>query len=171
MAQRVSVVFALLFGLLLLVWIVTAVTVVTRPANRFEDWLEAVSGGAGDRGWSYLGSDAHVAGFAGSREDYLADARAADWSKFRWGEPATVWTDDGFAHVVASLLSEPSTVPRFILDRRLVHGICEDGRPVAIGVYEDRSLFRPGGMAAGGLAGSGVECNALFTGDVLLGDR
>ena len=82
MAQRVGAVFALLFGALLLFWIVTAVTIVTRPANRLEDWLEAISGGA-----------------------------------------------------------------------------------------EDRSLFRPGGMGSGGLAGSGVECNALFTGDVLPGNR
>jgi hypothetical protein len=168
MAQRVSAVVVSFIVALLLIWIVT---LVTRPANRFEDWLDAVSGGAQDYGWSYLGSDAHVAGFVGSREDYLADARSADWSEFRWGEPETAWTDDGFAHVVAPLLSEPSTVPRFILDRRLVHGICEDGRPFAIGVYEDRSLFRPGGMGGGGLAGSGVECNALFTGDVLPGNR
>jgi hypothetical protein len=169
MAGRVSLAVVSMVLALLLIW---AWTIVTRPANRLEDWLEAVSGGAEDRGWSYLGSGAHVGGgFVGSREAYLADARSADWSEFRWGEPETVWTDDGFAHVVAPLRSEPSTVPRFILDRRLVHGICENGRPVAIGVYEDRSLFRPGGMGSGGLAGSGVECNALFTGDVLSGNR
>ncbi len=169
MARRVSAVVVSFIVAVLLIWIVT---LVTRPANRFEDWLDAASGGADDRGWSYLGSDAHVTGNVGSRDAYLADARSSDWSEFRWGEPETVWTDDGFAHVVAPLLSEPSTVPRFILDRRLVHGVCgEDGRPVGIGVFEDRSLFRAGGMGGGGLSGSQAKCNALFTGDVLPGDR
>ena len=169
MAQRVAVVVVSFIFAMLLIWMVT---LVTRPANRFEDWLQAVSGGAEDYGWSYLGSDAHVTGYVGSRDSYLADARSADWSEFRWGEPETVWTDDGFAHVVAPLLSEPSTVPRFILDRRLVHGVCDERwRPVGIGVFEDRSFFRAGGMGGGGLTGSQAECNARFTGDVLPGDR
>ncbi|MEO6295145.1 MAG: hypothetical protein ABIP01_04325 [Candidatus Limnocylindria bacterium] len=167
-AHRVSLAIVSIGLMLLLVWIVT---IVTRPANRFDDWLRAAAGGEEDRGWQYLGVDTHDTSYHGDRHAYLEEARAADWSQFEWDEPEVRWTDDGFAHVEAGLLSTGSSVPRFVIDRQLIHGICDHSRPVGIGVFEDRRLFHAGGLGGGGVTGSGAECNALFTGEVLPEDR
>jgi len=134
-----------------------------RSGDRFDRWLNAVAGAEADRGWSYLSPDSREEAYAGDGEAYIQDAIAADWSGFEWTEPLEVWSDDGFARLEAGLLSPPSSVPPFLFERRLIHGICIDGLPVAIGVYDDRRLLQAGGLGGGGLTGSGAACNRRFT--------
>jgi hypothetical protein len=53
-------------------------------------------------------------------------------------------------------------VPRFLLERGIVHGICDGEAPVAIAVYEDRRLFAGGRLDLSGEPGSQARCNDAF---------
>lgn len=149
-----------LVTLLLATWLIAGEV---RSGNRLERWLVAAAGAEEDRGWSYLDPEGRERGYGDKREAYIQDARAADWSAFEWTEPRELWAEDGFAHLQAGLLSPPSSVPGYLFERRLIHGVCVDGLPVAIGVYDDRRWFQAGGLGGGGLTGSGAACNRLFT--------
>lgn len=94
---------------------------------------------------------------------YLAEVTTAEWASLDLGPALDVWSDDSFVRVEAELRSDPTTVPAFLLDRRIVHGVCEGGQPIAIGVYEDRRPFQGGAFGGGGLTGGQRRCNAAFT--------
>ena len=90
---------------------------------------------------------------------------AADWAALDLGVAIDGSSHDGVVRVEAELQSDPSTVPSFLLERRIVHGVCDGGRPSGIGAYEDRRPFQGGGFNGGVLTGGQRRCNAAFTGD------
>ena len=77
-----------------------------------------------------------------------------------------LWTDDGFAHVQVRVTSGPATVPGFLLEHALLHGICQgDGfEPAGIGAFVDARIFTEGGLGGGGTTGSQRRCNNQFIG-------
>ena len=141
---------------------VAAALVASRPnPSGFRARIAEFRDGDDDWGWEHHGAEAHDA-YNSDRGAYVADMRAADWTVLVLGPPVDVWSDDGFVSVVSELQSSPATVPRFLLDRRIVHGVCHDGRPIGIGAYDDRRLFEDGVFNGGGLTGGQRRCNAAF---------
>ncbi len=150
--------------LMVIIGAVAASGEVGQPGG-FRSWLTDVRSGDGDRGWSHLGDGIRNA-YDGDLDAYRADVTAVDWSLLRLGPPVDVWRDDGFVRVEAPLLSPPHTVPRFLIERRIVHGVCDQGgRPIGIGVYEDRRPFAWNRFEAGGVTGGQARCNAAFATD------
>lgn len=132
------------------------------PGGAFTAWVNEVQDDDGDRGWNRLEASIQDA-YGGDRDAYLADVERVDWDQFRVDYPAERWSDDGFARVEAALVSAPSSVPAFLFDRRIIHGICdENGQPTVIGAYEDRRPFIGGRFSGGGVTGSQARCNAAF---------
>lgn len=127
----------------------------------FRGWIDQVRDPTGSRGWEQLG-DSIRAIYRDDLDAYLADVDAVDWSSLRLGPATDVWGDDGFAHVVAPLESAPSTVPRFLLERGIVHGVCDENGPVGIAVYEDRRPFAGGRFDLSGETGGQARCNDAF---------
>lgn len=125
-------------------------------------WLAEVRDGDADWGWELLGPAAQAA-YRNDPAAYAADAARADWAGLDLGPAEDTWSDDGFVHVRAELRSDPAWVPAFLFERRIVHGVCDGRRPVAIGAYEDRRPFQGGAFGGGGLTGGQVDCNAAFT--------
>lgn len=64
----------------------------------------------------------------GQDDTYHADMAGADWSALDLGEAVDDWSDDGFVSVEAELRSGPETVPSFLFERRIIHGVCDQGR-------------------------------------------
>ena len=141
-----------------------ALTSAPGPEDRFEAYLRAVAGGEADRGWHYLGRDTQQLGYENDQSLYLRDAAAADWTAFRWAGADVVLTDDGVAEVQVKLRSPASSVPAFLIARRLVYGVCaaDGGAPVAVGVFADDRFLGPGELGGGALSGSQMICNARF---------
>lgn len=132
-------------------------------AGGFAGWLVAVRSDDEDRGWDRLNPSIQDA--YGTRHAYLADVAAADWEALVLEGPVDVWEDDGFVRVEATLLSQPATVPLFLFERRIVHARCDEaGRPVGIGVYEDRRPFAGSRFDGGGVTGSQQRCQDAFRG-------
>ena len=100
--------------------------------------------------------------YDGDLDAYLVDMAAADWAALDLGSPADAWSDDGFVSVEAELRSDSTTVPAFLLDRRIVHGVCDGSEPKAIGVFEDRRPLQGSKFGGGGVTGSQARCNAVF---------
>ena len=121
----------------------------------FRGWLvEVTDSQDADRGWHLVADWVRDEAYGGDLDSYLADVEAADWSVLHLDTPVDAWSDDGFVEVRANLLSDPDTVPKFLLARRIVHGVCNPGgRPGGIGAYENRRPFSSDGFAAGGLTG------------------
>lgn len=134
----------------------------TAADDRFAAYLRAVAGDEADRGWSYLDETTREWSYANDLDAYMRDASVADWSAFKWAPPTRGWTDDGFSHVTAELLSAPESVPRFLIMRRLVHGVCRDGEAVGIGAYVDSRPFAGDVLGGGGETGGQRICNNLF---------
>lgn len=150
--------------LIVIVLVLVAVGIVAawpQPAG-LRAWIAEVRDEDDDWGWDLLGAEAQ-AEYRGDQDAYLADMIAADWEALDLGPATDVWSDDGFFHVQAELQSDPTTVPAFLFDRRIVHGVCDGHRPVAIGVYEDRRPFQGNAFGGGGLSGGQRRCNAAFT--------
>lgn len=133
-----------------------------RPGG-FSTWIAEARDGDDDWGWDLLSTEAHGS-YAGDRDAYVADMRAADWGALELGPPVVRWSDDGFAHVIAELRSDPTTVPALLIHRRIVHGVCDGARPTAIGVYEDRRPFQGSAFGGGGETGGQRRCNRAFPG-------
>ena len=135
------------------------------PDSRLEAYLRAAAGGEADRGWSYLDETTRQLGYDGDEEQYRADAVAADWSALRWSGATVVWTDDGLSDVEVRLLSPATSVPAFLIARRILSGLCEGGHAVGLSAFVNGRLFGDGRLGGGGLTGSQVRCNSLFIGD------
>ena len=134
------------------------------PTGRLDAYLRAAAGADADRGWRFLDTWTQ-AEFDGDRARYVAEASAADWSAFHWSNPRVGFVDDGVAHVSVELDSDPSTVPTFLFERRIVHGICSDpGGGHAVGAYVLVGMFSGSGLGGGARAGSTLRCNAEFIG-------
>ncbi len=130
----------------------------------FSAWLREVRGDDPDRGWSRLDEHTRATSYDNDRDAYLDEVMAADWSVLELEEPMRIWFDDGFARMEARLISAPATVPRFLFERGIVHGVCDGDAPVGIGAYEDRRFLGSGGFAGGGVTGGQARCNAAFLG-------
>jgi hypothetical protein len=145
-----------------LVVVAAAALFAIRPQpGGFRAWIAEAGDGDSEWGWALLSSEAQRA-YDGDRDAYLADMAAVDWAVLDLGYPADVWSDDGFVRVVAELRSDSTTVPAFLLDRRIVHGVCDGSEPKAIGVFEDRRPLQGSKFGGGGVTGSQARCNAVF---------
>lgn len=141
--------------------IVTALFAFRPGTSSFVAWIAEARDGDSEWGWDMLSPEAHGA-YDGDADAYFAEMAAVDWTALDLGAPMEIWTDDGFASVRAELRSDPSTVPTFLLDRRIVHGICDGAGPSAIGVFEDRRPFHGHVFDGGGVTGSQARCNVAF---------
>lgn len=158
-AAVVAGVVAVVVGLAGTAWLADA----PPGSSGFRAWLIEVADPADDdRGWNRLERWLQDHAYGGDRAAYLAEVRSADWRRMRLGPVADVWSDDGFVAVEAPLLSPPDSVPAFVFDRQIVHGLCEGRRPVGIGAFEDRRPFAGHRFAGGGLTGGQARCNAEF---------
>lgn len=150
----------LVVAALLAAILVSFVTAWPQPAG-LRGWIAEVRDGDDDWGWGLLSADAHRA-YNGDSGRYAADMAAVDWGSLDLGDPVDTWSDDGFVQVVAELRSEPATVPRFLLERGIVSGVCNGETPVAIRVYEDRRLFQGSTFGYSGMTGGQSRCNDAF---------
>jgi len=151
-----------LVAVVLVVVVAGAALFAIRPqSGGFRAWLAEARDGDSEWGWDLLSSEAQRA-YDGDRDAYLADMAAVDWAVLDLGNPADVWSDDGFVRVEAELRSESTTVPAFLLDRLIIHGVCDGAEPNAIGVFEDRRPFQGRKFHGGGLTGGQRRCNAAF---------
>lgn len=140
-----------------------AVSSAVRPRAGLAGWVLEVRGADEDRGWDLVGDDVRDA-YGGDRAAYLADVAAADWIALELGPTVEVWERDGFAMLEAAVRSSPDTVPAFLFERRIVHGVCDQGGyPTGIGAFEDRRPFAGRQFVGGGLTGSQARCNAAFS--------
>ena len=126
-------------------------------------WLTAMADPAGDRGWSYLSVEAQQDIYGGDRNAYLADVRGVDWSAVSWEDPVGR-IDDGVAYIGnVGLRSHPGTVPRFLLEKRLVGPSCVDDLPFGISVIMSVGWFTdPHPSAGAGPTGSAGDCLDAF---------
>lgn len=142
--------------------VVAAALFATRPQpGGFRAWIAEARDGDSEWGWDLLSSETQRA-YDGDLDAYLVEMAAADWAALDLGSPADVWSDDGFVSVEAELRSDSTTVPAFLLDRRIVRGVCHGAEPKAIGVFEDRRPFQGSKFDGGGVTGSQARCNAAF---------
>lgn len=144
-----------------LVVIVAALLAMRPQPGGFSAWIAEARDGDNEWGWDLLSSEAQSA-YDGDRDAYFADMAAADWAALDLGPPVEMWSEDGFVNVEAELRSDPATVPEFLLDRRIVHGVCDGAQPRAIGVFEDRRPLQRSKFHGGGHTGGQVRCNAAF---------
>lgn len=122
--------------------------------------------------WQYLDPITRQRGYGNDRSAYLRDAAAADWSALRWTDATVVWVDDGFASVQVGLDSPPSSVPAFLIQHHVVHGVCGAAdRPFGLGAYLDVHPFADAQLGGGALAGSTVRCNRAFIGAAPYAER
>jgi len=128
-----------------------------------EQWLRQMPEPSGDRGWSLLSADTQASVYAGDPNAYWADLAAADWSAVSWA-PAPGFVEDGVMYIGhVELLSHPSTLPRFLLERRLVAPMCIDEAPYGISVVLDVGWFKPARLTASlGRTGSANSCARRF---------
>ncbi len=145
-----------------LVVIAAALFAIRPQPGGFRAWIAEARDGDSEWGWDLLSSEAQRA-YDGDLDAYLVDMAAADWAALDLGSPADAWSDDGFVSVEAELRSDSTTVPAFLLDRRIVHGVCDGAEPKAIGVFEDRRPFQGRKFGGGGVTGSQARCNAAFS--------
>ncbi|HEV8252449.1 MAG TPA: hypothetical protein VGQ66_03625 [Candidatus Limnocylindria bacterium] len=135
------------------------------PQDRLEGYLRAVAGGEPDRGWQYLAEATREIAYQSDKAAYVADAAAADWEAFRWSPPTVLYADDGFSYVSVRLTSGAASVPRFLIARWLLNGICEGNTFEPVGLAVMLRDSGESGIAAGGWTGSQVRCNRRFVGD------
>jgi hypothetical protein len=132
------------------------------PETRMEAYLSAAAGARPDRGWSFLDDLVRERGYGNDQSRYTREAAAADWVEFRWADSRVVWTDHGVSLVEVDLLSASSTVPAFLLEKRILNGRCRGNQPYGLGAYA------PSGydvLSGGGLSGTQMRCDAQFIGD------
>jgi hypothetical protein len=128
-----------------------------------DDWLARMASSSGDRGWSSLSIEAQEDAYAGDRNGYLDDVTAVDWSQVAWA-PAMGRIEDGaFYQGNVSLLSHPSTLPRFLVERGLAGAMCIDDLPFGISVMTSVGWFTsPRVTPVLAQAGSADECAIAF---------
>lgn len=159
-AVGVLAVLAVLAGIL----VAPSLGIADLGGGSFAAWLTEVRGDDPDRSWSRLDEHTRATSYGNDRDAYLDEVMVADWSALELEEPMRMWFDDGFARMEARLITAPATVPRFLFERGIVHGVCDGDAPVGIGVYEDRRFLGSGGFAGGGVTGGQAKCNAAFIG-------
>lgn len=144
-----------------LVALALAVAAWPRDPGGLRGWLAEVRDGDDDWGWDFISTYAQTA-YQGGAAAYAEDMAAVDWEALELGTPVEVWSDDGVALLQAELLSDPSTVPAFLVERGIVKGVCEDGEPTGIWVIEDRGLLQEQRFGTGGTTGTQRRCDATF---------
>ena len=128
-----------------------------------DDWLAGMAAPFGDRGWSYLSIEAQREAYARDQTAYLDDVSAVDWSQVAW-TPAIGHVEDGAFYLGnVSLLSHPSTLPPFLVERGLAGAMCIDDLPFGISVTTRVGWFiTPRITPVIGEAGSADECASAF---------
>ena len=154
---------ASILGSVVLVAVLAGLFALLPESRGLRGWIAEVRDGDNDWGWDLLSAETQLT-YGGGRDAYNADMAAADWAALDLGMPQEVWSHDGFVQVEAEVRSDPTTVPAFLLERGVVHGVCDGREPTAIGVYEDRRPFQSYKFSGGGLSGSQARCNAAFMG-------
>lgn len=133
-------------------------------ANEMVDsWLAAMSESSGDRGWSFLSTEAQSMIYQGDRQTYWDDLEQVDWGQVAWA-PASGHVDDGvFYSGSVWLRSHPSTLPRFLVQRGIATPDCVDESPFGIGVQMRVGWFTPPRISALlGKAGAADRCWIAF---------
>lgn len=161
MTRRVRLRKANVLIAIVLVVVAAAIVLAWPQPGGFRIWLAEVRDGDDDWGWDLLAAETQRE-YRNDPDAYLADVAAADWARLDLGPAVEMWADGGFVRVQAELRSDPTTVPAFLFDRRIVHGVCDSRQPIAIGVYEDRRPFQAGAFGGGGVTGSQRQCQGAF---------
>jgi hypothetical protein len=128
-----------------------------------DEWLQAMKEPSGDRGWSLLGAEAQQRFYGGDVRRYRDDVAGVDWSQVVWAPTAGRVEDGAFYLGNTALLSHPSTLPSFLLERGFVGPMCIDELPYGISVVISVGWFRTPSISGGvGAAGSVDECARTF---------
>jgi hypothetical protein len=162
--------------LLLSLGIVVALDVATnvpiRPPSAAEGaqlvdrWLDAMAGSSADRGWHYLSTEAQSEGYGGDESAYVADVRAVDWGAVRLGQALGRTTDYGFVFAYIPVLSDPRTLPHFLVERDLVAATCGDRAAIQIFAQVPSAWFQSPWLArVNNETGSAGACEDLFYAD------
>jgi len=133
-------------------------------ANEMVDsWLAAMSESTGDRGWSFLSTEAQSMIYGDDPDNYWDDLEQVDWRHVAWA-PASGYVDDGvFYSGSVWLRSHLSTLPRFLVERGIATPYCVDESPFGIGVQMRVGWFAPPRISALlGKAGSADRCWVAF---------
>jgi hypothetical protein len=137
-------------------------------AQLVDRWLAAMASTGADRGWRYLSTEAQAEGYGDDQSAYLADVSAVDWQTVRWGQAVGNTVDDEYGVVYAYIpvLSDPRTLPHFLLDRDLVAAKCGDRAATQILAQVPRSWFQSPRLArVNNGTGSADLCEDLFYAD------
>ena len=132
----------LMVGLVLALIVAGAVAVgrVAGPEPKraaVDAWLQALAGGAPDRGWSLLGG---LTRDGTELDRYTADAAIVRWDTFEW-RIGRVDDHDGFWSVELEVEGGLDAVPRFFFEHGLAYPVCVDHRGTGIGVWVETPLL------------------------------
>ncbi|MEX1155752.1 MAG: hypothetical protein WED12_01190 [Chloroflexota bacterium] len=170
MIRRVGLLLIILaLGTVLLLDAVTEAIAITPPGGAesallVDRWLQAMAGADADRGWEFLSVELQAEAFGGDESLYLAEVQAVDWKAVRWGQTHGR-TDEGFWGGRTPLLSDPRTLPRFLLERDLVAASCGDRAAMDIWTNMPSTWFHAPRLEVVHTAGSAGRCEELFYAD------
>ena len=170
MIRRVALVLLLILGIVILVDTLTDVAISPPSGDEggqlVDRWLQAMSGTGADRGWRHLSTEAQSDAYGGDRSAYLAEVLAVDWPSVRWGQTLGRTTDYGFVFAYIPLLSDPRTLPHFLLDRDLVAASCSDRAAIQVFAQVPSAWLQPPRLArVHPKTGSAGLCEDLFYAD------
>lgn len=127
--------------------VATTACLPVRDENEVASWLDSMSQGNWDRGWSHLSEQSKEV-FGNSLDAYIADVDAVDWSRFQWTIGSS-FTHDGIKEVAVKVEGGWEAVPEFMRERPLVQFACGSGG-FLVYVFESR-------IGAGARTGSDIE--------------
>lgn len=105
-------------------------------ASAVEQWLTEAASPAGDRGWRWLHRNTQEQNYLDAIDVYQREADSADWQRFGW-RVTGARLHDGEYRVDLWVDDEPSSIPRFLINRGLLNLVTiEDGSEVAVVAVE-----------------------------------
>src|SRR3990172_94478 len=170
MIRRVGLLLIILaLGTVLLLDAVTEAIAITPPGGAesallVDRWLQAMAGADANRGWKYLSTELQAEAYGGNESLYLAEVAAVDWEAVRWGQTQGR-TDEGSWGGRTPLLSDPRTLPRFLLERDLVAASCGDRAAMGLWTNMPSTWFHAPRLEVVQTTGSAGRCEDLFYAD------
>jgi hypothetical protein len=131
------------------------------PEETMDRWLAAMAGAELERGWGYLSPEAQASVFGGDLGAYLREVNSVDWSRVAWSKTYG-FADDGFFSAHADLLSDPRTLPTFIVERRLVGTMCGNEQPIGVQTYFKLDFLSEPELEIAHSTGSARRCLESF---------
>lgn len=170
MIRRAALVLLLALGVVIAVDVATEVAI-SPPSGAeggqlVDRWLKAMASTDADRGWRYLSPEAQSESYGDDESMYVAEVKAVDWQSLRWGHALGRTTDYGYVFAYIPMLSDPRTLPHFLVDRNLVAASCADRAAIDVFANVPSAWFQSPRLAkVNDGTGSAHICEDLFYAD------